>query len=1742
MRTIRITISLLSILATLACSPRAHAPGALGSLSPAESDEVDAAESASRCYCERVLAVDVDGGGVCSTLPSGAVHASLPASGSFGGADRNGCASAQDVEGRGGTPPAGFCRADFDYCMASELRLRADSFARAPSTRAVRDTLLERARDAFGRSAVESAATLAMLDQLCPGATYATLREYFVGLEDDDGIGEARAAAVLAECGRLTNPATAGYAAAASARIADSVAQLADTLEITTRSAAAVSDAIALGRTSGTEITRDLWGPDSARMRALGAVFGSGPVYADRRAGHGPYAARWRDSAHAQQALELLLRHRVPVTYVTCTRNADVILGTTRAWQTTEEFSDTLGADYVLAAYNYLDHRLAAAAYIAPFGTTAEGTALRTTDLPNAAAFRAYATESLPASVSPLRRLHSLRPEHIRDAAELLADLATTMAADLSVEFLFTTPATIDGHQSTCVVHAASLHSDIVGQRPRELVGRMLAHADDTWISIGSDYRVVLPDEDPLYVSSSSAPNTSEALRLRNWYRFDPDLLAQVGAAGTLHQLRHNLLRIVASQTTMSDTEAIGSALRVIDGYIGDVWTEHTVDAYLSPCPTLPHLCAAYGWCGCIGEPSGVVDEETHVWSIYFRPEDHPELNGEGAAAPELVAVASERDVFCLVRGHHIEDPRGSECPMAVAPLEERLFAPGARVVSRADYFGFRRRTYTLPEWIPGSDLNYGVISLDQPVYILLRVPHSAQNPGGYRLIDAITHTRSAEVHAFGGQLGDLFAAVSAKDPSNPAAPAMTSLDLPYDLIPPLENELIDDSDGFEDSWDRYLQQAVRGAQRASVLASAARQHEIEMLRSDRATAAQIELAALAEQEVVAEQCGALGDDGSCTGERISSIALTALIPVAPAPGAEPRVDPSGQRVIREDQQISPPITGGEITYDFRLRGAGHVVPGSVQLHVREGGTERTYGDAHTDGKLYRIIDGAPVDVETGTVDYATGRVLFHRARTGGLDAGSVVLASYTPLAYDRRYPDAYERALGPDALPARPLTCTEFIDNLPALFNIPQISQCDASGDDADLISTILGGTSAANAFCRLAAEDGDGQEEIAIALACAAFPFPAGLLGICGEEQRAGYRGRLGDYLRGYLGDALRCADWVVRDQLHRVELAEVPERVVDAFVAGEEPVYSDVGGLVRQEFIAAHQALDDMRESIRDFEMERDAAAQRAEYAALYTDYTASDATEQTLCLSGNIMQTVGSVWGGFQSFGGGGGGGALGSIGAGWENSSQTRRGCIAGDVAAFSQGHQAFVDALNSVEAMRESAVRARGLAAAFAAIDGRLDTIERRVRIAAERRQITERLAANTVYSDPSWRALQGLEARRARSAIRRAQQQAFIARRAIEFRLATDLRTMSVAEPFVEAPASWVNDVFTLDTETIEQSTSPFLPSTGGTVSTAGEAIEDYVQNLEDFVSGYPFARRFSEGEDVAVLNLAALARTIDPAVCPELCGTGTEQRVYRCDFAPEAWLPGGFEVGFDGSGLPMCPAETPMPCGGHEHVLAVRACSEGAEAPGLVDALLFKCSGWDALLPGGTPLGTPRDVEPCGDHDGDGRDQLGEVEYVLYTFAIPEPAGAYFEGRLAIGSYNYRLDGVSLNVVGSGLYDCSRAVRPSECYGDGNLQYSLTQASIVSLESFEGERLSYFMEPGRIVRARALAAERYLTNPLSSADRALLSGYERREWWGRPVAGVYTLVLHSRPEIVWSRLDDIQVLLRYDYWTRQR
>jgi len=142
---------------------------------------------------------------------------------------------------------------------------------------------------------------------------------------------------------------------------------------------------------------------------------------------------------------------------------------------------------------------------------------------------------------------------------------------------------------------------------------------------------------------------------------------------------------------------------------------------------------------------------------------------------------------------------------------------------------------------------------------------------------------------------------------------------------------------------------------------------------------------------------------------------------------------------------------------------------------------------------------------------------------------------------------------------------------------------------------------------------------------------------------------------------------------------------------------------------------------------------------------------------------------------------------------------------------------------------------------------------------------------------------------------------------------------------------------------------------------------------------------------------------------------------------------------------------------------------------------------------------------------------------------------------GGIAARSYNHRLQSVAVNLVGSNIRDCERSSRPSVCYASGFLPYSL-RADQGTIRNHFGERVMPPYDPGNVEFARALSVERYITNPLSSADATLLSDYWRRSFHGYPLSALYRLRIIDVPELDWDAVADIQLVLRHTYYTHQR
>jgi hypothetical protein len=158
-----------------------------------------------------------------------------------------------------------------------------------------------------------------------------------------------------------------------------------------------------------------------------------------------------------------------------------------------------------------------------------------------------------------------------------------------------------------------------------------------------------------------------------------------------------------------------------------------------------------------------------------------------------------------------------------------------------------------------------------------------------------------------------------------------------------------------------------------------------------------------------------------------------------------------------------------------------------------------------------------------------------------------------------------------------------------------------------------------------------------------------------------------------------------------------------------------------------------------------------------------------------------------------------------------------------------------------------------------------------------------------------------------------------------------------------------------------------------------------------------------------------------------------------------------------------------------------------------------------------------------------------------LIDTQSIVDPAST-LNGKLAKGNFNFRNVSLALNLVGTGVRDCTGSTS-SACYGSDYVQYSLDHdASRVGIIDWSGDEWVFDFGSATVEHAKAMAAERFMTIPLGQVDVGLLAqtGIEKPELRGRPLDGNYRLRIHDSAALRWDRVEDIQFVLKYRYWSR--
>jgi hypothetical protein len=381
----------------------------------------------------------------------------------------------------------------------------------------------------------------------------------------------------------------------------------------------------------------------------------------------------------------------------------------------------------------------------------------------------------------------------------------------------------------------------------------------------------------------------------------------------------------------------------------------------------------------------------------------------------------------------------------------------------------------------------------------------------------------------------------------------------------------------------------------------------------------------------------------------------------------------------------------------------------------------------------------------------------------------------------------------------------------------------------------------------------------------------------------------------------------------------------------------------------------------------------------------------------------------------------------------------------------------------------------------FQLVGGLLVSTAERTRMAIERAQLEAALSASQMTTSfGMYRAYHNYDLWRARALLESSRINAVTARRAIEARYVVDLSSMHAQEPFVAAPSSWADEIYRYDLD---------MPAAVGLSVGAQNSdgiyasqVLDYVGNLERFVDGYGVGRpTASARDDVEILALPGLEVVPGEAILD--VGPFTEPK----DHGSREW---SFYCN-------ECESWVELPPSGK----AEEACFDACES---------------SSAPSKARIGFS--LDPWGRKGGD---------------IAHEP----YQNR-----FNARWTRLAVNLVGTGLIDCSLAADPMTCYSEPFLRYQLTHVGPAWVSDFEQVWHVLGLPRGQIEGAKALATETWLDPIFESFSKPEVDAVARSEFRERAYGGVYHLELNTGPEVRFERLERVQVLAGGSYWVKQQ
>ncbi|MFH2007212.1 MAG: hypothetical protein ABI333_11545 [bacterium] len=168
-----------------------------------------------------------------------------------------------------------------------------------------------------------------------------------------------------------------------------------------------------------------------------------------------------------------------------------------------------------------------------------------------------------------------------------------------------------------------------------------------------------------------------------------------------------------------------------------------------------------------------------------------------------------------------------------------------------------------------------------------------------------------------------------------------------------------------------------------------------------------------------------------------------------------------------------------------------------------------------------------------------------------------------------------------------------------------------------------------------------------------------------------------------------------------------------------------------------------------------------------------------------------------------------------------------------------------------------------------------------------------------------------------------------------------------------------------------------------------------------------------------------------------------------------------------------------------------------------------------------------------------GDNRHCFWEYPFEI-TLGKVESGELIPSNNINIGNFNYRHEALALNVVGTNVIQCEQPIDPASCYTNAFVPFTIEHQGLVEVKNHNRETMEFSMPIARVEHGKGLTAEVVVTNPITGTHNQLLTEYWKDGLKGRPLQGQYMLRIWDTNNIVWSAIEDIQIVWKYRYWTQ--